>query len=126
MCCFDEFEVAGGADHGSRVAGDCDDGQFAEDGVDGAALEPEFAQVGAGEECAWCCEELGGGGSSCALSRSLPFFASVAAATLAGQFRVSVARASHATSDVSVADKSLWVNRLHQLDLRRDEWDVDP
>jgi hypothetical protein len=67
---LDEFEVAGGTDHWSRVARQRDDWQSAEDGVDGAAFESELAQVRAGEERARCCEEFCGGGSFDAPSRT--------------------------------------------------------
>ncbi len=47
---LDELEVVLGADQRPRVAGQSDDRQPAEDGVDRAPLEPELAQVRAGEE----------------------------------------------------------------------------
>jgi hypothetical protein len=48
------------ADERPRVAGERDDWKRAEDGVDGAALEAEFAQVPAGQERARRVEEYHG------------------------------------------------------------------
>src|SRR3990172_9104826 len=53
---FEEVEVILCANHRPRVAGQADHGEGAKDGVDGAALEPELAQVAAGEERARGCE----------------------------------------------------------------------
>ncbi len=55
---LDELEVLLGADHRTRVAGQRDDRKGAEDGVDGAAFEPELAQVGSREQRVRGLEEL--------------------------------------------------------------------
>jgi hypothetical protein len=57
---LDEFEVLLGADQWTRVAGKGDDGQGAEDGVDGSSLETELAQVGPVEKCSGRREKLPG------------------------------------------------------------------
>jgi hypothetical protein len=56
---LDKLEEVFSADHRPGVAGDEDDRERAEDRVDCPPLEPELAQVGAGEERAWRLEELG-------------------------------------------------------------------
>ena len=55
---LDQGEVLLGADHRPRVAGQGHHRKDAEDGVDGAALEPEIAQVSASEERAMGLEQL--------------------------------------------------------------------
>src|SRR5437879_2065291 len=57
---LDELEVLLGADEGAGVAGESDDGQCPEDGVDGSALEAELAQVGSVQECSRSGEKLSG------------------------------------------------------------------
>lgn len=57
---LDEFDVLLGAYQGARVAGESDDGECPEDGVDGAPLEPELAQVGSVQECSRSGEKLSG------------------------------------------------------------------
>ena len=61
---LDQCEVLLGSDHRAGVAGECHDRKDAENGIDGAALEPEVAQVGAGEERAVCFDQLGGGATA--------------------------------------------------------------
>jgi hypothetical protein len=56
---LDERKVLVGADQRPRVAGQSDDGQGAEDGVDRAPFQPESAKVRTGQERAWCLEEFG-------------------------------------------------------------------
>ena len=58
---LEEALVGLNPNHRSAVAGNGDDGAGAEYGVDGAALEPEFAQVRARQERSRTREEVGAG-----------------------------------------------------------------
>jgi hypothetical protein len=55
----DELEVGVGANHRSRVSRQRHDRERAKDGVDGAALETEVAEVSARQQSAVRLEELG-------------------------------------------------------------------
>ena len=55
---LDERQVFVCADHRPRVAGQRDDGQRAEDGVDGAPLEAELAEVASRQQCALSRQKL--------------------------------------------------------------------
>ena len=57
---LDELEILLGADQRARVAGERDDGQGPEDGVDSTPLETELAQVGTVQECSRGIEKLPG------------------------------------------------------------------
>ncbi len=55
---FEQLEIVGDA-HAAGCSRADDDGERTEDGVDGAALEAELAQVGAGEQRVGVLEQLG-------------------------------------------------------------------
>jgi len=61
---LDEVEVVLDADERAGVAGEANDGQRAEDGIDRAPLESERREVGAGKEPLVACEPVGGRGYS--------------------------------------------------------------
>ena len=82
---LEQPKVIRGLDERPRVAGEHDNWKGAEDGVDGAAFQPELAQMAAAEERVGLAEQLGGGaGAHAAFRRAVPppdFFPTLGAST---------------------------------------------
>jgi hypothetical protein len=55
---LDKLEELLGSDHRPRVAGEKDDRERVEHGVDRSTLEPKLAEVCARQQRTWCLQEL--------------------------------------------------------------------
>lgn len=61
---LDEIDVVTGSDQWSRIAGQHDDWECPEDGIDGPPLEPELTQVGSREQGVRRRYQSGGAGTT--------------------------------------------------------------